>query len=109
MSILILTGPPASGKNSVAPLVARQRRRCAVIDVDQVRWMLVQPHTAPWDGDEGKHQCRLGAENACLLARQFAADGCDVMLLDFIWDYTLDIYRQRLEPFQPKIIQLMPS
>jgi hypothetical protein len=109
MSILILTGPPASGKNSVAPLIARRRQRCAIIDVDQVRWMLVQPHMAPWDGEEGKHQCRLGVENACLLARQFAADGCDVILLDFIWDYTLTIYRQSLELYQPKLVQLMPS
>jgi chloramphenicol 3-O-phosphotransferase len=109
MSILILTGPPASGKNSVAPLIARQRQRCAIIDVDQVRWMLVQPHAAPWEGEEGKRQCQLGVENACLLAASFADDGCDVIVLDFIWDYTVSIYRQRLARYNPKIVQLMPT
>jgi chloramphenicol 3-O-phosphotransferase len=109
MTILVVTGPPASGKTSVAPLVARQRQRCAIIDVDQVRWMLVQPHAAPWEGEEGKRQCRFGVENACLLATRFAEDGCDVVLLDFIWDYTINIYRQRLAPHPFKIVQLMPS
>jgi dephospho-CoA kinase len=109
MTILILTGPPASGKNSVAPLIARQRERCAVIDVDQVRWMLLQPHAAPWEGEEGKHQCRLGVENACLLAARFAEDNCDVILLDFVWDYTVSIYRERLAHLQSKIVLLMPT
>jgi hypothetical protein len=109
MSILLLTGPPASGKNSVAPLIAHHRERCAVIDVDQVRWMLVQPHTAPWQGDEGKRQARFGVENACLLATRFAANSCDVILLDFIWSYTIDLYRTGLAPHKSKIVLLMPS
>lgn len=109
MSVLILTGPPASGKNSVATLIAGQRECCAIIDVDQVRWMLVQPHTAPWEGEEGKRQARLGVENSCLLATRFAAAGCDVLVLDFIWSFTLDIYREWLAPYKPRIVLLMPS
>ena len=109
MTSLILTGPPASGKNSVAPLIARQRARCAIIDVDQVRGMLVQPHAAPWEGEEGIRQCRLGVENATTLASRFADDGCDVILLDFIWDYTVEIYRQQLARYKPIIVQLMPT
>lgn len=109
MSILILTGPPASGKNSLAPLIAKQRQRCAVIDVDQVRWMLVQPHTAPWEGEEGKRQMSFGVENACLLATRFAEDGNDVIILDFLWDYTIGIYQAQLAAYAPKIIQLMPT
>ena len=109
MTVLILTGPPASGKNSVAPFVARQRPRCAVIDVDQLRHMLVQPHAAPWEGAEGERQARLGVENACLLAARFAEDGCDVILLDFLWEYTIDIYRTRLAHLRPQIVLLMPS
>ena len=109
MSILILTGPPASGKNSVAPLIARQRTRCAIIDVDQVRWMLAHPHVAPWEGEEGKRQCRFGVENTCLLAGRFTEDGCDVVILDFLWDFTVPIYRSQLAPYNPKIVLLMPT
>ena len=61
MTILILTGPPASGKNSVAPLIARQRARCAIIDVDQVRGMLEPGHAARGDGVVGIRQSRRGA------------------------------------------------
>lgn len=107
--ILLLTGPPASGKNSVAPLIARQRTRCAIIDVDQVRWMLAQPHAAPWEGEEGQRQCRFGVKNACLLATRFAEDGCDVLLLDFLWDYTTPIYRAHLAALQLQIVLLMPT
>ncbi len=89
--------------------MARQRTRCAIIDVDQVRWMLVQPHVAPWKGEEGIRQCRLGVENACGLATRFAEDGCDVILLDFLWDYTVSIYREHLEQYKLIIVQLMPS
>lgn len=109
MGILILTGPPASGKNSIAPHIAKQRNRCAIIDVDQVRWMLVQPHAAPWEGEEGKRQMHFGVENACLLATRFADAGNDVIILDFLWDYTSGIYQDRLAAYHLKIIQLMPT
>ena len=71
--------------------------------------MLVQPHAAPWEGEEGKRQTRLGVENACLLAARFAGDGCDVILLDFLWESTTTIYRTQLAEHQPKIVLLMPS
>jgi broad-specificity NMP kinase len=84
MKILILTGPPGCGKNTVSALLAQRRSQCAVIDVDAVRQMLVQPHKAPWDGDEGIVQAKLGVENACLLARQFVQAGFDGVILDVI-------------------------
>ena len=109
MSVLILTGPPAAGKNRVAPLIARERERCAVIDVDQVRWMILQPHAAPWEGEEGKRQCIFGVENACILARRFVDAGYDVVILDFIWPYTIDIYHQSFTTDKAQIVLLMPS
>jgi chloramphenicol 3-O-phosphotransferase len=71
--------------------------------------MLVQPHAAPWEGTEGQHQCALGVENACALALRFAADSCDLIILDFLWEYTVEIYRTRLAALQPMIVQLLPS
>jgi hypothetical protein len=71
--------------------------------------MLIQPHAAPWEGAEGQRQCRLGVENACLLATHFGEDGCDVLLLDFLWEYTVSIYRQQLATYRPKIVLLLPS
>ncbi len=107
--MLILTGPPASGKNTIGTLLARQRERCAVIDVDVVRAMAVQPHRAPWQGAEGWRQQRLGVLQACKLATGFAEDSWEVILLDVLSDITLPLYRQSLVPHQFKIVQLLPA
>ena len=107
MAIVILTGPAASGKNTVASILAKKRERCAVIDVDLVRWMYQQPHRAPWDGEEGKAQQGLGVENSIELAKNFVRNNIDVILLDVVIDETAKLYRERLP--EAKIIFLMPS
>ncbi|HEY8601542.1 MAG TPA: hypothetical protein VIL85_24155 [Thermomicrobiales bacterium] len=107
--MLILTGPPAAGKNTIGALLARQRERCAVIDVDVVRAMIVQPHRAPWHGAEGWRQHRLGVHQACRLASGFVADGWEVIILDLLSDSTLPLYRQSLAPRQFQIVQLLPT
>ena len=39
MGVVVLTGPAAAGKNTIANLLARKRDKGADIDVDLVRWM----------------------------------------------------------------------
>ncbi|OHB17206.1 MAG: hypothetical protein A2749_02885 [Parcubacteria group bacterium RIFCSPHIGHO2_01_FULL_45_26] len=69
--------------------------------------MYVQPHKAPWDGEEGKSQQILGVENACLLAKNFIKNKIDVVILDVITDETANLYKKNLDDV--KIILLMPS
>lgn len=107
--ILILTGPPAAGKSTLGPLIAKQLERCAVIDVDWVRAMVVQPHTAAWLGEEGMAQLRLGAKNACTLAHNFIAEGYNVVILDVLTDDTAAIYRTHLALLDHQIVLLLPS
>lgn len=109
MSILILTGPSAAGKNTVAAQLSQMRERCAVIDVDAVRQMLVKPHHAPWDGDEGVRQQIFGVENACWLARRFADAGYDVLILDVIFPFTREVYRAQLQAYPNQIALLLPE
>lgn len=107
--ITLLTGPAASGKNTAAYLYAtRYCERCAVIDGDVVRAMLRQPHTAPWEGDEGLRQHQVGARHVCSLARSFAEQGYEVVALDVLWADLPQIYRTELENFTLKIVRLMP-
>ncbi len=94
--ILVLTGGPAVGKSTTASLVARQCARAAVIDVDDVRQFVVSGAAAPWDGAEGLAQQRLGAENACGLARRFHEHGFNVIIADVLTPDTLQLYRQQL-------------
>lgn len=108
-NILILTGPPASGKTTIGPLIAKQLERCAVVDVDLLRHMVVQPHVAPWRGAAGQAQLQLGVQNACALARKFRQEGFAVVILDVLTDTTAQIYRNLLHDLEPAIILLLPT
>src|SRR5579871_4699455 len=104
--ITLLTGPAATGKNTIAQVYATQYcQRCAVIDVDAVRAMLRQPHRAPWDGNQGLEQHRLGVSHACLLAQSFADEGYEVVLLDVLWSDLPQRYRASLPDL--RIVRLM--
>lgn len=109
MKVTILTGPAASGKNAVSQAIAEKSVKCAVIDVDIVRWMYRVPHKAPWEGDEGKEQQRLGVANACILAKQFLSKNIDVIILDVLQDDTANLYRELLNEYSPKIVLLLPT
>ena len=93
---LIVTGPPAAGKSTSARRLAATRQRCAVVDVDDIRQLVVAGHAAPWDGGEGAAQHRLGAENACRLALNFGAYGLDVVLTDVVTDAVWPVYAEQL-------------
>ncbi len=107
--VLILTGPSAAGKNTVATAFIDLVDRCAVIDVDMVRWMVVKPHVAPWNGEEGLRQHFLGVKNACAIAKNFSEEGFDVLILDVLSDDHARFYKSNLAAAGPKIIRLMPS
>lgn len=107
--LLILTGPSASGKNSVANELVKLLDTCVVIDVDIVRQMLVKPHVPPWQDEEGHRQRLLGVQNACDLAKNFLEQTFNVIILDVLTDKTAQKYRQGLATHSPKIVQLLPS
>lgn len=109
MKLIILSGPPAAGKNTIAAAYAKLRKKCAVIDVDAVRWMILQPHKAPWEGTSGKKQQLFGIQNTCMLAKSFLNQKYDLVILDVVSDQTAQIYRKELEKFDPKIILLLPT
>ena len=93
---LLLTGGPAVGKSSTAGLLARSRPRAAVIDVDDVRQLVVSGGAAPWEGDEGRRQQHVGVENACCLARRFIDHAIEVIVADVVTPETLMLYRRSL-------------
>ncbi len=107
--MLILTGPTAAGKNTVAALLAAQRERCAIVDFDLVRKMFVQPHQPPWAGEEGRAQQMLGVHQVCSLAASFSEAGWEVIILDVLSNETAELYHRLLQHFSPKIAQLLPT
>jgi hypothetical protein len=93
---LILAGAPAVGKTVTARALARDRARCAVIDVDDLRQLVVAGAAAPWEGLEGAKQRSLGASNACALTRSFTAAGFEVVIADVVTPETSDLYKREL-------------
>jgi predicted kinase len=93
---LILSGGPAVGKSVTARVLAQGREKCAFIDVDDVRQLVVAGGAAPWQGSDGRDQQRLGVANACALARNFVAAGFEVIVVDVLTPKTCDLYRRDL-------------
>ena len=93
---LLLTGPPAAGKSTTAMALARAARAAAMIDVDDVRHLVVAGHAAPWEGQAGLWQQQLGVENACALTRRFLDVRIEVVLADLVTPATAALYRSRL-------------
>jgi predicted kinase len=81
---LLLAGPPAAGKSTVAGLVAAARSRCVRLEVDDVRQFVMRGAEAPWRGDEGAVQDRLAAEQAARLTRHYLLAGFDVVITDVL-------------------------
>jgi predicted kinase len=93
---LLLTGGPAAGKSSTALRLVEPLHRAAVIDVDDIRHLVVAGHAAPWHGSEGHLQQRIGVENACDLARRYLHWGIDVVMSDVLSHETAALYRHLL-------------
>jgi hypothetical protein len=64
--------------------------------VDDVRQLVVSGAAAPWEGEEGREQQRLGVINACSLACNFVAVGIEVVVADVLTPETCDLYRREL-------------
>ncbi len=112
--ITLLTGPAGSGKNTIAHLYAtEQRSACAVVDTDLARWMLRQPHLAPWPTDPpdspAQYQHRLGIKHACMLARSFVSEGYETVICDVVGDSLAQYYRDLLHGFDFAIVLLLPT
>ena len=69
--ILILTGPPGSGKSAVAEALGERYDRVAHVEAEVLRRFITPTGFAKPHQPERAHQYRLGVRNACALARNF--------------------------------------
>jgi chloramphenicol 3-O-phosphotransferase len=101
---LLLTGPPAVGKSSVARALARQHPRSAVVEVDDLRRLVQSGAVPPWEPREGHRQTRLAARHACLLLSSFAGAGFAVVATDVLLGGAGEEYAS--QPAPPLVVHL---
>jgi hypothetical protein len=101
VGVLILTGPSAAGKKTIAAALAALRSRLAIIDVDVVRAMAIIPAAG------GGNEAEAAVNAAAVLARAFVADGLDVVLVDVVSEESARLYRQLLP--DTRVVQLLPA
>lgn len=52
--VIIISGPPAAGKSSVAKALAKKFSKSAYISTDQIRDMIIGGNIAPWEDVDGE-------------------------------------------------------
>jgi tRNA uridine 5-carbamoylmethylation protein Kti12 len=109
--ILILTGPPASGKSTVARALAERYDRVAHIEVDTLRHFVTPPGYVPPGRPGFERQQALATRNAACLARNFLDERFAVIIDDVVVDEAdVTAYLDALKPgaFSVHFVRLLP-
>jgi chloramphenicol 3-O-phosphotransferase len=109
--ILVLTGPPASGKSSVAEALAERYDRVAHVEVDTLRHFITPTGYIPPGRPGFERQQALAVRNACALAANFIAERIAVIIDDVIvTEADLSLYLDGLKAAAAPVhvVRLMP-
>jgi chloramphenicol 3-O-phosphotransferase len=110
--ILILTGPPGSGKSAVAQALGERYDRVAHVEVEVLRRFITPTGFAKPHQPEREHQYRLGVRNACGVVRNFIEERFGVIIDDVVPDEAaLSLYLEGLRACAVPVhfVRLMPS
>jgi chloramphenicol 3-O-phosphotransferase len=97
--VLILSGPPAAGKSTVAQALAERYDRVAHIDVDTLRHFVTPTGYIAPDRPGWERQQALATRNAAALARNFLEERFAVIIDDVV--VTAEHLAQYVEALKP--------
>ena len=111
-TIALITGAPGSGKSTIGRKVAEHFPKSLLINVDQLREMMVSGLFTPADewSVEGHQQFQRARLTAIYMAQLYANQGVDVVIDDVCLPETFaDHYTSLFENPTAKRILLMPT
>jgi len=106
--IVILTGPPGSGKTTINEILAKKVKKSVVVSSDTLR-DFVKNGYADRNHKDWKKQLNLGAENTILLAKNFYKSGFNVFMDDVLIEERFYHYFGTLKNYDLKIFLLLPN
>jgi hypothetical protein len=95
--LLLLTGPPGSGKTTVAPRVADRHEPSACLDLDWFFAKLRRGALEPWR-EEAHAQNRVVLRAAAEAVATFAAGGYFTVAEGILYPFMLDLFAGACEP-----------
>lgn len=109
--ITLIIGPAGAGKSTISKLLCKYFEKCALIEVDVIRHMVKSGMVSPSEEtQESEDQLRLGVDNTCSLALNYAASDFSVVIDDVVsTSDRLDMYFERLDGQALNVFLLLPD
>ncbi|MFP4402372.1 MAG: AAA family ATPase [Candidatus Nanoarchaeia archaeon] len=109
--VIIITGPPSSGKSTISHYLAKHIENCAYINVDSLRHMIQSGYVEPWkNSQKALEQQTLGVKNCCSLTNNFIQSKFNVIIDDVIDSEELyNMYLQNINSQNIHIFLLLPN
>ena len=114
--ILLITGPAAAGKTTVADAWAKTRGEpCAHLSLDSFRLMIKSGYHDPRTGwnDEGQRQLDMARSNVASVAIRFVESGISCVIDDVVfpnWEASgLDRWKRAFEPVELDFVAIIPQ